>query len=327
MAYQNLEGQKFGRLTVVSLVGKTKGGNCVWDCVCECGNHTRVSAGNLKKGAIKSCGCLRKERFLTHGKSHTPLHHIWVQMKQRCYNRNDKSYKWYGGKGVSLCNEWMNYESFCDWARNSGYRKGLTIDRIDSSLGYSPENCRWIPIEENAKRAQEKFLCVDGEIMNMGQWSERIGLASSVVARWVQTKGEKYAEARILSIIHPENHSIVDAQKLNPNGRERYFTVDDVTLSLSGWAKKVLVHTTTIERWVSIGSDYAEERIRRRLHGDKPGLKHTNERFLTIEGRTLNHAKWAKEIGVSATSVCNWAKKGDAYLANRIMSYLTGEGK
>ena len=161
----DLTGTVFGKLLVMSKASRDKRyHDSMWNCKCECGNITVVSAGNLKKANTTSCGCYgaerRKQSVTTHGKSGTRLHRIWKAMHTRCYNANFFAFKYYGGRGVTICPEWReNFEAFYDWAMLSGYTKNLTIDRIDANGDYSTKNCRWSTMAEqnNNKRAPNGY--------------------------------------------------------------------------------------------------------------------------------------------------------------------------
>lgn len=165
-------GSRFGRLVVLQLDGfyiSPKGQKqqlCL--CICDCGNYTRARVHQLKSGQTRSCGCLHKETFTfrTHGDSKTRLYRIWCAMRDRCSRQGAINFKYYGGKGIEVCKEWNeDYQAFKKWALSNGYRDDLTIDRINSDIGYRPENCCWITRQENAikavkKREENKRKCI-----------------------------------------------------------------------------------------------------------------------------------------------------------------------
>lgn len=112
--------------------------------ICECGYTFWTFLRNLKVGKTKSCGCKMAVQF-KHGLSKTPLYKAWGRIKDRCYNDKLLSFKNYGGRGIFLCDEWVNNpEAFIKWSKENGWRKGLTIDRINNDKGYDPNNCRWV---------------------------------------------------------------------------------------------------------------------------------------------------------------------------------------
>ena len=156
---KDITGQKFGRLTVVGYAGKGH-----YECVCECGNTRRVLRQNLIKGKQVSCGCYAKEKkqkmMSTHGMSKTPLYYVWNSMKNRCKNPNVKSYKVYGAKGITVCEEWKNnFMAFYSWALENGWEQGLQIDRISNDDGYNPKNCRIVTqIENENNRKNVKII-------------------------------------------------------------------------------------------------------------------------------------------------------------------------
>lgn len=156
----DLTGQKFGRLTVVERHG-VKDGHAAWLCKCDCGNTTVVNGRNLRNGRTTSCGCYHKEilinRSKTHGMSKTRLYRIWHNMKNRCFYTKDKHFNDYGGRGITVCDEWKNdFESFKKWSLSNGYSDELTIDRINNDGNYEPSNCRWVTMKEQCKNRTKK---------------------------------------------------------------------------------------------------------------------------------------------------------------------------
>lgn len=148
-------GQKFGKLTVLEEIKGRSGVHNYYVCKCECGNTCKVSSSHLGRETF-SCGCLVKG-----GSYKYPLYAIYKDIKRRCYNPQRSNYKYYGGKGIKMCDEWRtHYSNFKKWALENGYtynlslprEERLSIDRIDPSKDYEPSNCRWIKFKENRQR-------------------------------------------------------------------------------------------------------------------------------------------------------------------------------
>lgn len=178
----DLTGKRFGRLTVIEQSSSTERGLARWLCKCDCGNYC-VSAGvDLRRGHVKSCGCLQKEQAKAvktkHGLRYTKLNGIWKSMKKRCHNENELSYSNYGGRGITVCDEWKeDFQAFYDWAMANGYRNGLSIDRIDVNGNYCPENCRWATRkEQNNNTRSNHLLTYNGETHTMSEWAEITGM-------------------------------------------------------------------------------------------------------------------------------------------------------
>ena len=178
----DLTGQKFGRLTVIERAENGKQGHTYWLCKCICGNKTIVRGNHLRKGLIRSCGCLesenRKTMSTTHGLTKTRLYNIWGHIIQRCTNPNSKNYKRYGGRGITICEKWRNdFVSFYKWAINNGYKDDLTIDRIDNNKGYFPDNCRWTDkITQANNTRSNRFLTFNNKTQTIAQWARELEL-------------------------------------------------------------------------------------------------------------------------------------------------------
>lgn len=156
---KSIAGVRFGRLTAMSRV-LTGGRHTSWLCVCDCGAEITCLADNLKKGATQSCGCLNDERRRerkTHGHTQTKTYKTWSCMFTRCYNERDKSFRFYGAKGVRVCERWKSFENFL---ADMGERPdGMTLDRIDSAKWYGPDNCRWATIADQQRNRSDNVWC------------------------------------------------------------------------------------------------------------------------------------------------------------------------
>ena len=165
---KDLTGQRFGRLTVIRREGSTHEGLATWWCLCDCGKECVIRGANMRKGNTKSCGCLHYEsaqkKFSKHGKTGTRLYAVWKAMNRRCSNPSDKNYDRYGGRGITVCDEWQNnFQAFYEWAIANGYDENApvgqcTIDRQDNDRGYRPDNCRWVDLktQQNNKSNNRK---------------------------------------------------------------------------------------------------------------------------------------------------------------------------
>lgn len=187
--FLDLANQKFGMLTVIRYVGCDEKYNHKWLCECECGNETIVTTGNLRKGHTTSCGCYRHKRqrdsHITHGMSSKRLYQTWQNMKNRCYNPNVESYKYYGERGIKVCEEWLeSFETFADWSLENGYNDTLTIDRVNVDGNYEPNNCRWIDeiTQANNKRTSV-LLEYSGKKQTITDWAREIGINAKVLRR------------------------------------------------------------------------------------------------------------------------------------------------
>lgn len=175
----DLTGQKFGRLTVIERAENSQK-HTAWLCECDCGQKRVVQSDHLKSGHTKSCGCYKADNlnWKTHEKSNTRLYEIMHTAKSRCYREKDKDFKLYGGRGITVCDEWLNdFQAFYDWAMQNGYADNLTLDRIDNDKGYSPDNCRWVNIKtQQNNRRNNHYITYNGKTQTLQQWANELNL-------------------------------------------------------------------------------------------------------------------------------------------------------
>ena len=173
----DLTGKRFERLVAIRPYFKKGSDGALWECKCDCGNTAIVSAHNLmRSGGTKSCGCLKKERN-ERKESKTRLYKIWQNMKNRCYNSLVPAYKHYGGRGILVCDEWLKYDNFKQWALANGYNDKLTIERINVNGNYSPENCKWITMKTQCINKRTTLLCFyKGDILALKEVADITGL-------------------------------------------------------------------------------------------------------------------------------------------------------
>jgi hypothetical protein len=168
---RNIAGQKFGRLTAIGIVEKPFGRSAKWLCLCDCGNSTTIQLSTLGRGYESSCGCAVESKV-----KNRRLYRIWAGMKRRCNNPAELNYERYGARGISVCEEWNSSDGFLpfqEWALSNGYEDGLTIDRIENSLGYSPANCQWAtPKQQSNNRRSNLVIEAWGEVKTRAQWLE-----------------------------------------------------------------------------------------------------------------------------------------------------------
>lgn len=179
----DLKGQKFNRLTVIGFSHKTEKNRVYWKCKCDCGKEIVVRADNLRNGHAKSCGCYKLDQILEnpphykHGQVRTRLYRIWCEMYTRCYNSHNPNYSRYGGRGISICDEWQDFANFYSWAMANGYQESLSIDRINNDGNYEPSNCRWATKKEQANNtSRNRIYYIDGEHLNIRQISEKYSI-------------------------------------------------------------------------------------------------------------------------------------------------------
>jgi len=177
----DLTGQQFSYLTAIRHI---KNGKSRWLCRCVCGKETVVLSYRLRSGRVRSCGCKRMELIIAKnkargfrgGRQNRPLYNTWLGMVQRCTNPESSCYQHYGGRGITVCDRWLN--SFDAFSEDMGPRpKGKSIDRIDNNKGYSPDNCRWATRHEQMNNTRQNvWIEHNGVTMTASQWSRELGI-------------------------------------------------------------------------------------------------------------------------------------------------------
>jgi len=165
-------GEKYGRLTPISVEGKDKYGRATYRCVCECGNECVVLGSLLTIGKVKSCGCLKGT-----GASRTLTYASWRSAKDRCYSKNHEHYDRYGGRGITMCDRWRY--SFDNFLKDMGERpsKDYTLERIDNNVGYCPDNCKWASRREQANnRKGNHLITYNEETMTVSELARRYNI-------------------------------------------------------------------------------------------------------------------------------------------------------
>lgn len=189
----DLTGRRFGRLVVIERAPNSAKCDTRWKCQCDCGNVVTVRGHNLKQGITNSCGCSRHDPRpyrKTHGMSRTRLYRIWSLMRNRCECKTARTYPQYGGRGITLCEEWKDPETFFKWAMENGYQENLTIDRIDNDGGYCPENCRWVTMDVQSNNTRNnRFMTINGRTQTLAQWCREYDMGYKMVYNRITNLG------------------------------------------------------------------------------------------------------------------------------------------
>lgn len=189
----DLTGKRFGKLVVLRMAPHVVGDDVRWECVCDCGNEITVSGHSLKRGQTRSCGCYHsevasrickeRERVITVNKQKYPrIYGVWSKMHSRCENPNNKSYRTYGAAGITVCDEWRDFNNFREWAYANGYDEdaphfACTLDRIDNTKGYSPDNCRWVDMKAQSRNTSRNIrIAYNGVMMVATDLAKALGI-------------------------------------------------------------------------------------------------------------------------------------------------------
>lgn len=242
---EDLTGKRYGRLTVMYQNGfryKPSGQrNVLWHCKCDCGKEKDIPANTLRNGRSMSCGCLNSElaskRATVHGgckgEKLESIYKIWRCMKGRCFQKSNNRYKDYGGRGIKICREWLDYSKFREWAISNGYKEGLSIDRIDVNGDYCPENCRWATaIEQANNKRNNAYITALGDTKTATEWSRATGIDASTILERIKSG---WSEERAVS------ESIYSCKRM--------ITWEGRTQSVADWARELgMKYRTLYER-------------------------------------------------------------------------------
>ena len=240
----SLLGQKFDRLEVTKLIEKTSGGQLTWECKCDCGNTTKVLGKNLKRGATRSCGCLHREiATITHTKhGHSKRGQVsrtyksWRDMKERCNNPKNHAYKDYGGRGIQVCNSWLDEEvGFSNFLNDMGEcPKGMSIDRKNNNGNYEPDNCHYTtPRNQNNNRRDNVIVDYEGDKLTLAQLADKYGIKYKVLHDRLNRYGMSLKDA------------IEKSDKL--------IEFNNQQKTISSWAREIKVERRTLSRRLERG--------------------------------------------------------------------------
>lgn len=211
---KDLTGQRFCMWVVLEEDGRNSSGGAMWKCRCDCGLIKSIDGRSLRDGTSRSCGCGRKVygnlSHPKHGGKKERLYNVWSGIKNRCLNPNDKNYFRYGERGITICDEWKDdYTKFREWAYQNGYDDTLpkyqcTIDRIDNTQGYSPDNCRFVDAKVQCNnRSSNHLIEYNGETHTISEWARITGIGKCCIRRRIVKQG----------------WSVEDALTIPPNGK------------------------------------------------------------------------------------------------------------
>lgn len=242
---QDLAGQRFGRLVVSEYVGEKR-----WKSVCDCGGVAVSKTQNLTSGKTQSCGCLQRERSAdmqrTHGNANTRAHNVWSNIIQRCTNPNFKQFHDYGGRGITVCDEWRDFANFLhDMGQPPA---GFTIERVNNSLGYSKENCRWATRKEQQRnRRANHIIEFNGERKCLTDWAQAYGMHPGALNNRLRA-GWSIKEALG---IEPRK---TPARERYVRSDARWITFNGKTMFLAEWCRELGLNPKTVQSRIARGA-------------------------------------------------------------------------
>lgn len=199
---ENVINKAFGRLTITADCEKTRPRKVI--AKCECGKVKEYYLENLRNGYTKSCGCFlaevtskRSSLNIKYGFSRHPIRGVWGGMIERCYDKNNQSYKNYGGRGITVCDEWKNNITvFYNWAMVNGWCKGLEMDRKENNGNYEPDNCRFItPAQNSRNRRSNVVVTYNNKTMVLKDWATELEIKYKLLHKHIKYKGFSFQDA------------------------------------------------------------------------------------------------------------------------------------
>ncbi len=197
-------GTQFGQLTVLARLDRKSGRNYYYRCRCSCKSNREieVQGTHLLHSGQKSCGCLRLTHTHKADPSQRRLRTAWYHMINRCSKPNDKDYRNYGGRGITICAEWLHdFNAFKDWALANGHQEGLSLDRIDNDGNYTPDNCRWATNAQQSRNTRRvRRITAFGETKTLSEWAEdpRCQVSYSILHQRITTLGWDFEAALLI---------------------------------------------------------------------------------------------------------------------------------
>ena len=291
MSFIDLTGQRFGRAIALERDYGFKG-QAYWRCVCDCGKFFSTASHSLRVGDCKSCGCLNsekaRERSTKHGMKHTKAYRAWKHLKARCYNEKVKEFHNYGGRGIKVCDRWL--ESFENFIADMGHpQPHESIDRINNDGDYCPENCRWTDSKTQSRNTRRnRFITLNGESKTIAEWSEITGIEESAI-----TKRLKLGWSDHDALTKPVSNS----------GKLHFLEFNGESKTISEWSRITNISKGTINRRLREGwsnHDALTEPARNKGH----------KRYLDFNGESKTISAWAKATNISKETIRFRLKRG-----------------